>query len=350
MRERFDVLIVGAGVAGLSCAAALDAQGVQVRVLERSRRPGGRCSSKPPEEGGLVADFGPVFLHGDDPDFLTLVAGLGSELIEGWPRIVVGSGTPCQPAAFDEGQRRFAVRGGLGRLAERLAGPLDLAAGEEAVSWSWETDGFRVKGASGRDYRCGDLVFAMAAEQTSALLARGAGGVGQAEVQGARALLAPFSSLPVLTVLAQYAPGTPVPPWDLCYPETSRELLLVSNESSKRGSPADGTLLTLQARPGWSAVRLEADRSRWATELLAAAEPWTGSWVTDPRAVLTHRWKFGRLGPADHLVAPVLYGAAGATGRLGLTGDLFDADGGVQGAWRSGIRLARRLLSAQALS
>ena len=40
-----DVAVIGAGVAGLACAWALEQSGLHVRVLERSARVGGRVGT-----------------------------------------------------------------------------------------------------------------------------------------------------------------------------------------------------------------------------------------------------------------------------------------------------------------
>jgi predicted NAD/FAD-dependent oxidoreductase len=59
---------------------------------------------------------------------------------------------------------------------------------------------------------------------------------------------------------------------------------------------------------------------------------------------VAHRWRYGRLAPSDHLVRPLVLDRPGSVGRLGLAGDLFDPDGGLQGAWRSGRNLGARLV------
>jgi len=156
-------------------------------------------------------------------------------------------------------------------------------------------------------------------------------------VARASALLGLFGSQACLTVLARYAPGTPVPDWDLWQPETG-PILLMSNEGSKRGG--DEVMLTIQARPGWSASRLASET--WADELLAAAGD-LFPWAATPVAHTAHRWRYGRLGPADRLARPLVLAAEGSTGTLGVTGELFDRRAGLEGAWWSGQNLAQAL-------
>jgi hypothetical protein len=295
--------------------------------------------------GALPVDFGPVFVHGDDPAFLAWVEAFGDDLVPGWPRAVEGRGTPCLPQAFDPLQKRFGLKSGLRTLAESLAQGVEVVPGALVVGLRWDDEGFLVRSADGREFRGRDLVLTLALEQTRGLMAGLLSGAAAEPVRAAEALLGQFASLPCLAVLASYPPGTPVPPWDVLYPDHSPSVLAVSNEGPKRGlSPDQGTLLTIQARPGWSRARLEGDRGAWAAELLAEAAALVGPWAARPASQVAHRWRYGRLAPSDHLVRPLVLDRPGSVGRLGLAGDLFDPDGGLQGAWRSGRNLGARLV------
>lgn len=332
--DETDVLIVGAGLAGLACAQALKSSGLNVKVLDRSHAVGGRCAVKTAGEG-LVADLGPVFVHGDDPDFLAWIETFGADLIPGWPQVVEGSGAPCQPAAFEPGQRRFALRSGLRTLAQDLSRGLEVVLETEVASFLWQDSGFTVTAAD-RTFRARNLVLALALEQTRSLLA---------DHLAIDALLGAFTSLPCLTLVASYGPSTPAPSWDIAYPETSRVVLVASQEGLKRGlDPTEGRLFTFQGRPGWSAARLGAERAHWSGELLAEAARLWGDWALTPTSWIAHRWKYARLDPSSHLVRPPLFDRPGSSGRLGLAGDLFHPDGGLQGAWKSGRALAARLM------
>lgn len=339
--EEVDVLVVGAGLAGLSCARTLVEAGKRVVVLERSSAVGGRCASKP-VSGAPTLDFGPVFVHGDDPEFLTWVESLGADLMA-WPSIIEGKGTPCQPQAFDPLQKQWALKGGLRSLAD------DLARGTSVVralveTLAWTAGGIEAIASDGRRFRGRDVVLTLALEQTLALLATLPQNPGE-PWRSAQALLSQFTSLPCLTVLAEYEASVVPPAWHVLYPEGNSSLLLVSHETSKRAPlVGGGPCLVIQARPGWSSSRLEGDRDAWARQLLDDAAMLVGAWVAHPRALVAHRWKYARLGGADHLVRPLVLSRKGWPGRLGMAGDLFDLDGGLQGAWRSGRQLAQLLL------
>src|SRR5512139_3932565 len=57
--ERYDVVVVGAGVAGLVCAAALARAGARTLVIEAGKRPGGQLQTV--SHQGWAVDTGPLF-------------------------------------------------------------------------------------------------------------------------------------------------------------------------------------------------------------------------------------------------------------------------------------------------
>lgn len=73
-----DVIIVGAGIAGLSCATRLADAGLRVRVLEKSDVPGGRARSWADPATGIEVDIGPHVLLNKYPNMRALLERLGT--------------------------------------------------------------------------------------------------------------------------------------------------------------------------------------------------------------------------------------------------------------------------------
>lgn len=80
LRGEFEILVVGAGIAGLSAACELQAAGRSVCVLEARSRVGGRIDSVVSEAG--VMELGAEFVHGKDPLLWALLKEAGLETLE----------------------------------------------------------------------------------------------------------------------------------------------------------------------------------------------------------------------------------------------------------------------------
>lgn len=76
-----DVLILGAGMAGLTAARSLAQRGLRVIVVEARERAGGRIFSEPVEGGGIV-ELGAEFVHGRAAELWSLLAEAGVEAVE----------------------------------------------------------------------------------------------------------------------------------------------------------------------------------------------------------------------------------------------------------------------------
>ena len=106
MATRVPVLIVGAGISGLTCAYYLRKSGIDAQMVEASPRPGGVIRSK--RRDGFLLELGPQSFSGT-PQLLDLCSELGieSELVEAphsAPRFLLINGqlkpAPLSPPAF----------------------------------------------------------------------------------------------------------------------------------------------------------------------------------------------------------------------------------------------------------
>jgi len=305
-----------------------------VLVLDRADRPGGRCATR--SFGGTVADYGPLFLHGSDPLFLDAVRAAGAgPALEGWPKKVHGKGRPCQPRAFGRGETRYAMAEGVNAFPRTIAQGLPVELRTQVDGIEVGSGIVRVADMNKRRFESRGLVLALALEQALPFLTR----LGpDRKVDGTLALLGMFSTVPCLTVIAGYEDGTEMPAWDIRYPEEDEGVLLVGNETAKRGGEP---VLVVQATSRWSRKHLEEPKEAWAQSLLLQASRLLGSWAATPSWRHPHRWRYARMDGGNELAAPLVFALRGSP--VGMCGELFSAEGGVQGAWRSGNALAERL-------
>lgn len=114
--RRHDAIVIGAGLAGLSCAHLLAREGRDVRVLEAAAEVGGSLKSSSLQ--GATIDLGPQTIQSRDPELFAHLdeIGLTSQL-----RIAGGNGS-----------KRFIVL--KGRLVELPSSPLS-ALTTRALSW-----------------------------------------------------------------------------------------------------------------------------------------------------------------------------------------------------------------------
>ncbi len=327
-----DIVVIGAGLAGLACAGALARSGADVVVLDKGRGVGGRCATRRIE--GQPVDHGLCFLHGTDAAFLAAIDAVDAERIPGWPRLVAGRGTPCHPTAFDPSSRRVAFVDGVNVFAKHLARGLDVRTNTKVTNLSLDDGQIHAATEDGAVFSAHTLVFALPVEQTSALLAP------VPALAGPRALLGTVCTHPCWTLIARYdGPDDPLDA-EISYPPEGA-LQLVVHDSSKRRHPRVRTLV-LQARPSWSARNLELSAEAVTAILLAEAAALLGPWAGTPSLAVAHRWRHARVDRGTGLAAPYRLALPGGV-RIGIAGEAFDPVGGAEAAFRSGQRLARRI-------
>jgi len=77
-----DVIVIGAGAAGLAAARSLAAQSLRVIVLEARDRTGGRVWSEPSPRAAVAVEFGAEFIHGRAPETRALLRDAGMAAID----------------------------------------------------------------------------------------------------------------------------------------------------------------------------------------------------------------------------------------------------------------------------
>ena len=326
------IAVIGAGLAGLSCAQALLQAGHTVHVFDKARGPSGRMSTRRAEDdnGPWQCDHGAQYFTARDPQFRAEVAR--------WQQAGVAALWDARLASFD-GSSWTAPATPLERFvgAPRMTSPaawLVQQLGPRATT-QWQTtvqhlqhhaDGWAITSAEHGTHaqRYSAVVLAMPAPQAVPLLApvapAGAATAASVRMRGSWALMLRYAAPLAL-------------PWDGAFINTG-PLRWVARDSSKPGRTGPETWL-LHATAAWSDAHME-DSAEAVTAALLAAFAALGGPV--PQAATAHRWRY-----AD-TEAPLTQGSWwDASLRLGLCGDWLHG-GKVEGAWLSGRALAQQVL------
>ncbi len=315
--------VVGAGIAGLSCAAALQQAGCEIAVFDKSRGPAGRMSTRRGDD--WQCDHGAQYFTARHADFRAEVdrwidAGVAAE----WtPRLqVLGDEALHAP---DPAVRRFV---GLPRMtapARFMADSLTVRPHTRIERLERRAAGWHLRSAEHGwlDQRFDAVVLAVPSPQAVPLLAPApelAALAAGATMRGCWALMLRFAApvdLPFDAAFVNHGP-----------------LRWIARDSSKPGRGGPETWL-LHASAPWSEAHLEQDEPAVAAELLRAFGQLGGP---APRAWTAHRWRH-----ADN-EAVLQQGCAWHEDHaLGLCGDWLNG-GKVEGAWRSGTLLARQVV------
>lgn len=312
------VVVVGAGIAGLACARALTAAGVPVRVLERSRVPGGRLASK--RFDGRPTDLGAAYFTVSDPDFGEVVRQWAAEgLARPWTQTLRVYDRDGEHAST--GPLRWAAPGGLRALAERLADglPLSLQRPVSSVGPGPVVDGEPADA----------VVLAMPGPQARRLVdPRLTGVLRAAEDQRWSPTLA--------TVL--WYPRRCWSDFAGAFVNDHPVLVNVCDDGDRRGDGAP--VLVAHCTAAFARRHLD-DPAAAGDPVQAAVRELLG--LPEPAArVHVHRWRFAQPQPAADDPAPAAPYHLDAVERVALVGDAFGSPK-VQTAWRSGHLLGQAL-------
>jgi hypothetical protein len=338
-----DVLVVGAGMAGLVGARVLQSAGHRVRVVDKGFNPGGRMASRrSPHDGDPattpVWDHGAQFVTLREPDLAQETArwrdeGWLVEWFRGSPDLGDRSGAvpDGSTAAGADGHPRYRGAPWMRGLPEALAAELGVV--EQRVrlaSVRHRAGRWRAEADDGRTWDADAVLVTAPAPQAIDLL-------GDTPLPAAIGdELARVTFDPCIAVLAvpDRTPDLPEP-GAVRFPPGGHDVLQFVSDNQRKGASMVPSV-TVHAAGPWSRERLDDDRSAVGAALLAAARPVLGTDGT-VRAVQGWRYSVPTSRPDDP--------APGGTvpGPIRFAGDAFTG-GRVEGAALSGWTAGRRLL------
>jgi renalase len=321
------VAVIGAGLAGLSAARALEEQGYEVVVVDKARGPGGRMATRRHQDWRF--DHGAQYFTARDPQFLQQVmAWRESGHVEPWGgRIGVVEDGCIAPAPAET--ERFVAVPGMSSICRALARELADCRFEWRVRQVALSDaGWRVEAMDGRTIEADALVITTPPDQVTPLLADPGliATVGQAlhdlVMEPCWALMAVLDQ-PLLA------------DWDAAFVNEG-SLAWVCNQAARPGRPA-APAWVLHATSEWSRTHLETGAAQVVDGLLDAARLLPGAASVHVEFAAAHRWRYSRARQ------PLESGALWfEQQRLALAGD-WCAGSRVEGAFLSGVAASRHI-------
>ncbi len=330
--KSYDVIVIGAGWAGLSAAGRLRDAGLRVVVIEKGRGPGGRCATR--RQDGFGFDHGAQYFTARSPAFQRVVDAWRTEqLIAPWtPRIRVFGARPGSPGSTPT-ERWVGIPGMNSVLSDRAA-QLDCRFSQRVDALDYG-DQWVLNIEGGQKLAAQSLVLTAPPAQAAALLGQHhpfAAILNQVPMQPTWALMVGFDS-----GRDAVADPFPDPGFDGAF-DNEGPLSWLARNSSKPGR--SGQAWVAHASVEWSREHLEADRDWVAEQLFFTLCHRLGIKKIEPSLLTAHRWRYAQC--ETTIEKGCLWQADQG---LAVAGD-WCAGNRVEGAWTSGQAAAQRIESA----
>jgi renalase len=308
-----DIIIIGAGMAGLACARRLVHAGHRPLVLDKGRGTGGRMATRRATlaEGELSFDHGAQYLTARDPGFAADLHNLGAA---------------C--ARWDDGADSLRLVGvpGMSGVPRAMAVGLDVRLGAQVTAVRATLSGWQLDtGAACIEAR--HLVMTVPAPQAAALLGDG---------HPLHDRIADIAMAPCLTLMAAFPAGTPRPFRSRVADD--HPLAWIAQDSSKPGRVGTLTTWVAQASVAWSEQHLEDTPEAIADRMLPMLAEVIGVAPQSALYSAAHRWRYART--VAPLGEPFL---CNDDGTLHVGGD-WCVGARVEAAWASGTAIAEAII------
>ncbi len=308
-----DVVVIGAGMAGLACARRLADAGVSTVVLDKGRGIGGRMATRRVTlaQGEIRFDHGAQYFTVRDAGFQAMLDAL-----------------PGATADWQTGAERPQRVGlpGMSGLPRAMAAGLDVRQETEVTGLTRNATGWTIAvGDMALEAR--HVVVTVPAPQIAPLLGPDDPLVTQ---------IAGVAMAPCLTLMAAFPAGSPLP--FVTRLSETEPLAWIAQDNSKPDRSDTAVAWVAQASPDWSAQHIEADKDAVAALMLPLLCQAIGTSEKDALYAAAHRWRYARV--VVPLGQPFL---RSADDTLHLGGD-WCLGPRVEAAWQSGDAIARDIL------
>jgi renalase len=310
------VVVIGAGLSGVTAARELQRNNCEVIVLDKGRSPGGRMATR--RDGDARFDHGAQFFTVRDELFQHQVGTWQSQgLVHEW----------CRGFNDIDGHPRYVASQGMNTLVKDLATQLDVRCGVTVSAVKRQSTQWVIESQEEDEVTCDRVIITSPIPQTNALLAST-----DVVLPDDIASCAYDATIALLAVVEESLPTL----GECGGLQNLDDVFSFIADNSKKGvSPVPA--VTFHANPAWSSEHFEQSDEWLHDHLLSLASPWLGDvsvvssqvkkWrYATPRVIWPHRFWLSN----DHSVC--------------LAGDAFGGPK-VEGAYLSGHFAAGALTS-----
>ncbi len=269
------IAIIGAGIAGVTCAASLIKAGLRPVILEKSRGLGGRMATRRAGDG-FVFDHGAQFITARSKDFL---AALNNAIERGaaahWhPNM--HAPPPSAPTDWIVGMPA------MNAIVKSVAQEFDVRFSTEISAIRRDGEAWRLHmAADDRNERFDGVICTAPAPQARTLLATEpaiADGLAHVKIAPCWALMVAFTA--------------PVDPGYDVRRATDGDLTWIARNAAKPGRRADTHCWVVHAAPDWSERHLEYERDAIVDKMLGMLADTLGGPLPSIEYAAAHRWRY----------------------------------------------------------
>ena len=277
MNSSRKIAILGAGMAGLSCAHRLRSAGVEAVIFEKSGRIGGRMSTRV-TENGFAFDHGAQFFRAKGDAFAEFVSELEGE----------GSAKPWHAKAKSDpvnpSKPMMVGNGAMNELLVKLSKDLDIRFKTRVETIKQTSDGYELNFHGSNMIEQFDVVIStVPVEQVRSLFEEQTDFLKQCS---GISLQPCWAGLIGLDEKVECGFDT--------WRHVNADIGWIARNSSKPGRDGSKDCWVVHASPQWSLDNLEREKEDVAGDLLAMFESVIGAPMLKVGYVNAHRWRYAQ--------------------------------------------------------
>lgn len=284
-----DVIVIGAGISGLTCAQQLKQAGLDVSIVEKSAGVGGRMATRRLQ--GTWVDHGAQLISAKSDDFSRFIRKLEEKkIVKEWTRNVYQlSSDGLRPPEADNRHPRYCCPLGMTAIAKHMASELNIINNNRIVGVSHDNRKWQLISDRQEILETSAIVSTIPAPQFLTLF--------EEVLSTAPNFLQAVQSVkfaPSVTIMAGYSNSYDIPEeWQAIQCVDDPILSWISHDSSKHSDRSLQPVFVFQSTAEFARQSMEEpDLEVAGKPLLNQSGRLLAPWLASPEWWQVHRWRY----------------------------------------------------------